>query len=166
MTLVRPGTLADVPAITAIYNHYVEHTVATFDLVAHDAEERARTWFTAYADTGPHRILVAEDEGTVVGYATSGRFRTKAAYDRTVETTVYLHPDHTGRGHGRRLYDALLAALDEEGVHLCVAAIARPNPASEALHQSLGFREVGVLTEVGHKLGRWVDVGWWQRVAR
>ena len=166
MTLIRPGTLADVPAITAIYDHYVVHTVATFDLEPHDPDERARTWFTAYDVSGPHRLLVAEDDGELVGYATSGRFRAKAAYDRTVETTVYLHPEHTGRGHGRRLYDALLAMLDEEGVHLCVAAIAQPNPGSVALHERVGFRPVGVLGEVGFKHGRWVDVQWWQRLAR
>ena len=164
--LIRHGEREDVPAVTALYNHYVRSSVATFDLVAHDPEERARTWFAAYSTTGPHRLLVAEVDGTVVGYATSGRFRQKAAYDRTVETTVYLHPGHTGRGHGRRLYDALLAGLDEEGVHLCVAAIALPNPGSVALHERLGFRPVGVLSEVGHKLGRWVDVQWWQRLSR
>ena len=165
MTRVRPGRLDDVPAITAVYNHHVAHTVATFDLVEHDPQERARTWFTAYDVAGPHRLLVVEEDGQVVGYATSGRFRAKAAYDRTVETTVYVHPDHAGRGHGSRLYDALLDAMDEEGVHLCVAAIALPSPGSVALHESFGFRPVGVLTEVGHKLGRWVDVQWWQRVS-
>jgi phosphinothricin acetyltransferase len=100
-----------------------------------------------------------------VGWATSGRFRPKAAYDRTVETTVYVDPAHVGRGHGARLYDALLAAMDEEGVHRCVAAIALPNPGSVALHQRFGYRPVGVLSEVGFKLGRWVDVQWWERPA-
>ena len=165
MSTVRPGTLADVAAATAIYNHYDEHTTATFDVVPHDPEERARTWFAAYDVTGPHRLVVAERDGQVAGWATSGRFRPKAAYDRTVETTVYVDPAHVGHRVGQELYDALLAAMDEEGVHRCVAAIALPNPGSVALHERCGFRPVGTLTEVGHKLGRWVDVQWWERPA-
>lgn len=160
--VVRPGTADDVAALTAIYNHYVEHAVATFDTAPFEPEVRARTWFAGFAPTGRHRLLVAEVGGAVAGYVTSGTFRSKPAYSRTVETTVYLHPDHTGRGLGRLLYDALLAALREEGVHLCVAAIALPNPGSVALHEALGFRRVGVLPEVGFKHGRWVDVAWYQ----
>jgi phosphinothricin acetyltransferase len=163
MTDVRPGGLDDLPALTALYNHWVAHTPVTFDVEPWTVEQRRRDWFENFAATGRHRLLVAVDAGQVVGYATSSRFRPKAAYDRTVETTVYLAPDATGRGTGGLLYGALLAELAGEDVHRAVAGVTLPNDASLALHRRHGFTEVGVLTEVGHKLGRWWDVQWLQR---
>lgn len=152
---VREATAADLPRITEIYNGYVRDTHATFDLEPF-ADRSA--WFAHYG-TAPHWCLVDED---VHGYATSSVFRAKAAYRSTVETSVYVAPDATGRGVGRALYDALLTRCDEAGVHRCVAGIALPNEASVALHVACGFRPVGVFTEVGFK-GRWVDVAWYER---
>jgi phosphinothricin acetyltransferase len=88
-TTVRPGAGSDLPALSGIYNHFVEHAVATFDVEPFSVDAR-RDWFAHYDATGPHRLLVAEVDGRVVGYATSGPFRLKPAYARTVETTVYL----------------------------------------------------------------------------
>ena len=159
---VRPGEAQDLPTLTQIYNHYVQHTVATFDIEPFSVEGR-QEWLRQYAETGPHRLLVAEVDGAVAGYATSGAFRTKPAYARTVETTIYCDPQVTGRGVGSALYDALLHALVAEGVHRVYAGIALPNAASEALHHRFGFRDVGTFSEVGHKHGRWVDVRWYER---
>lgn len=155
--------MADLAALTEIYNHYVVHSHATFDLEPFTVDER-RTWLDQYAPQGPHRLLVAEVDGTVVGYASSGRFRTKPAYGGTVETTIYLHHEHTGRGRADPLYAALLDELTAEpAVHVAVAGVAIPGPASVALHLRHGFTAVGTFAGVGHKFGRFVDVQWFQR---
>ena len=161
-SIVRTGTEADLPALTRIYNHFVQHTVATFDVEPFSVDAR-RDWFAHYDGTGPHRLLVAEAGGQVAGYATSGPFRLKPAYARTVETSIYLDPSATGRGTGRLLYGALLEAVTAEGMHRAYAAVALPNDASEALHRRCGFRDVGTFTEVGWKQDRWVDVRWYER---
>jgi len=160
---VRPGRPADLARLTEIYNHYVVHSHATFDLEPFTVEQR-RAWFDRYALAGPHRLLVGEVDGSVVGYATSGPFRTKPAYGGTVETTIYLHHEHTGRGRADPLYAALLDQLvTEPGVHVAVAGVALPGPASVALHVRHGFTPVGTFSEVGHKFGRFIDVQWFQR---
>jgi phosphinothricin acetyltransferase len=160
--VVRPGEERDLPALTALYNHYVEHTVVTFDTEPFTVEQR-REWFAHYAPTGPHLLLVAELDGAVAGYATSSRFRVKPGYATSVETTVYCDPAATGRGLGTALYGALLDRLAGENLHRAYAGVALPNTASEALHRRFGFRELGTYLEVGRKHGRWVDVRWFER---
>jgi phosphinothricin acetyltransferase len=159
---VRAGTEADLPDMTRIYNHFVEHTVATFDVEPFTIDAR-REWFGHYGPTGPHRLLVAEADGQVLGYATSGPFRLKPGYARTVETTIYLDAMATGRGLGALLYGELLDVVTAEGMHRAYAGVALPNAASEALHRRLGYRDVGTFTEVGWKQGRWVDVRWYEK---
>ncbi|SDN74992.1 phosphinothricin acetyltransferase [Klenkia soli] len=158
---VRPATAEDAAAITAVYAHHVLHTLATFDLVPPTVEQRL-AWLAEHPG-GRHRALVAERDGMVVGFAASGPFRPRPAYDATVETSVYLAPDAVGQGLGRELYTALFEVLAGEGVHRALAVIAQPNPASEALHRAFGFTRVGTFGEVGHKFGRWVDVAWFQK---
>jgi phosphinothricin acetyltransferase len=97
--------------------------------------------------------LIAETDGLVVGYATSSRFRPKAAYQTSVETTIYLAPEATGRGLGTALYAALFAALAEEDLHRAYAGVTLPNTASVALHRKVGFRSLEVYCEVGRKFG-------------
>jgi phosphinothricin acetyltransferase len=160
--LVRPAEPRDLPALREIYAHYVLTSPATFDLVPGSLEER-REWFSHYAPTGRHRMLVAERDGTVVDYATSSRFRPRAAYDRSVETSVYVREDAVGTGVGTRLYEALFASLASEDVHRAYAGYTAPNPASQALHERFGFREVGRFTEVGWKFDRWWDVVWMEK---
>ena len=155
---IRRALPADLPAVAAIYGREAREGHATFDV-----EPRPiALWEDKLADDD--HFLVAEHDGEVVGYATSGPFRPKPAYARTRESTVYVAPGQQGRGVGRALYDALLRLLAADGVHLVVAAVALPNPASLALHRACGFEEVGVMREVGHKHGRWIDVAWLQRV--
>ncbi len=101
---MRSATPDDLPALTSIYNHYVIHTSITFDLEPFAPEDR-RPWFDAHAAAGRHRLLIASDsDNTVLGYATTSRWRPKAAYDTTVESSVYCRPDVVGRGIGTALY--------------------------------------------------------------
>ena len=111
---------------------------------------------------GEH-VLVADDSGTVLGYASSGAYRPRAAYDRTRETSIYLDSSARGRGVGRRLYGDLLSRLADEGIHTVIGVIALPNDASEALHRACGFERVGVLPEVGYKFDRWIDTAFYAR---
>lgn len=147
-----------------IYDHFVETSVATFDTEPCGLE--LLTAKVEHAGQSDH-VLVALDEGEQVsGYATSGPFRPRPAYGRTKETSVYVHPAHAGAGVGRALYTELLGRLDRDAsVHTQISVIALPNPASEALHLALGFDRVGTLREVGHKLGRYVDVLYLQRIS-
>lgn len=159
---IRPGEPGDVPALLDIYNHYVLTSNATFDTVPLTLEQR-QEWFSHYHAEGRHRLLVAEREGEVLGYATSSVFRPRAAYDRTIETSIYLRDGATGLRLGTRLYAALFAAIAGEDIHRMLAVVAIPNDASVALHTSFGFREVGRLNEVGRKFDRWWDVVFLER---
>jgi len=160
--LVRAANDGDLPQLTDLYNYYVQTSPATFDLAPVTLENR-REWMSHYADSGPHRLLVAESNGAVAGYATSGKVKERPGYLPSVETSVYVHPDRHGRGIGTRLYTALLAALATEDVHRAYAAIVLPNPASIALHERFGFKPVGLYHEIGRKFGRYWDVQWFER---
>jgi phosphinothricin acetyltransferase len=159
---VRPGRRSDLPALTELYNHYVSESVATFDVEPWTVEARG-PWFDHYAEEGRYRLLVAVDGDELLGYATSSIFRGRAAYDPSVETTVYLDPSAVGRGIGSMLYQRLFTDLQAEDVHRAFAGIALPNPASIALHRRFGFTDIGTFEEVGRKHGRWWDVLWMQR---
>ena len=158
---IRRAVPADLPAISGIYGREAREGHATFDL-----EPRPmHLWEERLAADGPgEHFLVAEHEGTVIGYAASAPYRPKPAYVHTRETTVYVAPGHQGLGAGRALYDALLARLLVDGVHVVVAAVALPNPASLGLHRACGFEEVGTMRQVGRKFDRWIDVVWLQKV--
>jgi phosphinothricin acetyltransferase len=162
-THVRPAVLDDLPALTAIYNHYIVHTTITFDVQPFEPEGR-RAWFDEHAAMGRHRLLVAvASDGDVLGYATSSRWRPKAAYDTTVESSVYCRADAVGRGLGSTLYAALFDALAGEDIHRIVAGIGQPNAASVALHERFGFGRVGLFSSVGRKFGQYWDVAWYER---
>jgi phosphinothricin acetyltransferase len=160
--VIRAGRASDLPALTEIYNHYVLNTAATFDIEPFAVADR-RAWLSYYSETGPHRLLVAERDDEVAGYATSSAFRAKPAYDPSIEVTVYLRPGATGSGLGSALYERLFADLAGEDLHRAYAVIALPNDTSVALHRRFGFIEVGTLTEVGRKFDQWWDVLWMQR---
>src|SRR5271169_3856451 len=138
---IRPALRSDLPRITEIYNYYVVHTPITFDLAPHTVEARI-PWFEQFADSGRHRLLVAEEDGIVVGYAGTMRFRDKAAYQTSVETTVYCSHEALGRGIGSRLYAALFEAIADEDIHRIVAGYTLPNAATLALHERFGFKPV------------------------
>ena len=160
--LIRPATLDDLPRLSEIYNHYVVNSPATFDLEPYTVERRM-PWFAQFAGSGHHRLLVAEEDGIVLGYAGTTRFRPKPAYDTTVETTIYCAADQTRRGLGSLLYAALFEAIANEDIHRMVAGFTLPNTASQALHERFGFKPVGIFREVGRKFGRYWDVAWTER---
>lgn len=158
--LVRAATVEDIEAIAAIYGEAVRTSVATFDT----SDPHRGYWIEKLEsrEAGDH-VLVATDNEQHLGFAYSSAYRSRPAYARTRETTVYLATDARGQGVGRALYDELLQRMADGGVHLAVAVVALPNPASLALHRSVGFVEVGTMHEVGFKLGRWVDTRWLER---
>ncbi len=159
---VRTAERTDLPRLTEIYNHYIIHTPITFDVEPYTTERRA-AWFDQFASTGRHRLLVAETGGRVVGYAGTTRFRPKAAYETTVETTIYCCHETVGQGVGAVLYQALFEAIADQDVHRIVAGYTLPNPASAALHQRFGFQRIGIFSSVGRKFGRFWDVAWNER---
>ncbi|MFE4105575.1 GNAT family N-acetyltransferase [Almyronema epifaneia] len=160
--LIRRPKTADIAALTDLYNHYIHTTTITFDIAPFTVEQRTQ-WFNHYRETGRHQLFIAELAGEVVGYASSSQLRSKAAYDTSVETSVYLNPKAHGQGIGTQLYHTLLSALATEDVHRAYAGITLPNPASIALHQKFGFKSVGVYREVGRKFGRYWDVEWFEK---
>lgn len=161
--VVRDGIAGDLERLTAIYNHYVTTSAATFDIEPMTVEQRRVDWFCHYRADGPHRLLVAVEGGVVLGYATSSPFRPKAAYATTVATSVYCAPEATGRGLGSILYHRLFRDLGGHDLHRAVAGITLPNPASVALHLKFGFTEIGTEHEVGRKFGRYWDVQRFER---
>ncbi|MGW5121673.1 N-acetyltransferase family protein [Streptomyces noursei] len=162
---ILPGGEADLVQLTDLYNHYVTGSPATFDIEPVHPEDR-RQWLAEHPGTGRHRLLVAREADTVLGYATSSALRPKQAYETSVETSIYLAPQHTGRGLGALLYHALFEALAGEDVHRAYAAVTQPNEASMRLHERLGFRPAGIHREVGRKFGTYWDVAWLEKPLR
>ena len=156
---LRPVTESDAAAICAIYNPYVLETVITFEQVPVTAAEMAQR-IRDY--TAQYPWLVAEVDAKVVAYAYATRWRTRTAYDHTLESTIYVDKAYTGRGIAKPLYLALLRELKARGVHAVVGCIALPNDASVAVHEQCGFVKVAHFPQVGRKFERWVDVGFWQ----
>lgn len=157
---IRPVRPDDAAAVAAIYNHYVEHTIVTFEeraLSAAAIRERIAT----VAATYPY--LVAETRAGVAGFAYASRWHERCSYRLSVETTVYLAAASVGTGLGTEIYSRLLDALERGGYHCAIGGIALPNDASVALHEKLGFERVAHFREVGRKFERWIDVGYWQR---
>ena len=168
MLTVRPFCLDDVAPANALTNWYIQHTAVHFgDRPATDSEFEAawragsatHPWFSAWwagdEQASPVRPAFA-------GYIKAGVWRERAAYSRTCETGVYVARGMEGRGVGTALYQALLAELRERGFHTVVAGMTLPNDASQRLHERVGFTKVGEFSEVGYKLGRWHDTGFWQ----
>lgn len=160
---VRFGESADLNRLVEIYNYYVANTHVTFDTMPFLVTDRIQ-WFNQFTEDGPYRLLVAEADGDVIGYATSTRFKPREAYNTSVETTVYLDPAECGRGTGGLLYGVLIDQLAADpAVHRAYGGVALPNDASVALHLALGFECVGSYHEVGFKFDRYWDVDWFEK---
>jgi phosphinothricin acetyltransferase len=152
--IIRDATPADFRRINEIYNWTIENNHVSFDVEPWDMASREKWW-----SDRPHEldVLVAEIDGQVVGVSYSSFYRPKLAYRTTAETTVVLDTDFLQQGIGTALLTQLLERLRERGFHRAVAIVALPNEASVAAHQKLGYRIVGTLSEVGHKLGSYWD---------
>jgi phosphinothricin acetyltransferase len=160
---LRLARTSDAAAIRAIYNLEVTGGVATFDLVPRTLADQ-QAWLTEHA--GAHPAVVAMDRGSeaVLGFGSLSEYRPRPAYVTSVEDSLYVHPDHQGRGIGGFLLAELLALATIHGFHAVLARIARGNDASVKLHRSHGFDHVGVEREIGRKFGRWLDVVVMQRL--
>lgn len=154
--IIRPADAGDMERVQAIYAHHVLHGTASFEELPPDLMEMQRRRDAVLEAGLPY--LVAERGGTVIGYAYAGRYRPRTAYRHTAEDSVYMDPAAAGLGAGRALLTAVIAQSAAAGYRELVAIIGDSgNQASIGLHRALGFREVGILRNVGLKFGRWLD---------
>jgi L-amino acid N-acyltransferase YncA len=159
--MIRPATPADAAQICAIYNHYVRETVITFEESPVAEAEMAQRISDV---TSRLPWLVWETGEGILGYAYATPWKVRAAYRHSVESSIYLAPQATGRGIGTRLYEALIAELRPQNIHCVIGGAAMPNPASVSLHEKLGFKKVAEFQQVGFKFGRWIDVVYWELI--
>lgn len=156
--MIREAHIKDAAAIAAIYNHYVDHSIITFaevHLASSDIEEQIQSHFPWY---------IWEENGEIMGYAHASAFKSRCAYKSSVESTIYLHPSHTAKGIGYRLYKHLLEELKRQEYHTVIGGVSLPNAASVALHEKLGYQKVAHYKEVGYKFNKYIDVGYWQLI--
>jgi phosphinothricin acetyltransferase len=158
---IRPATIADAQAMADIYNYYVLNTPVTFEekVLSREAmEDRIRSFTPQYP------WFVWEENGEIAAYAYAHRWHERTAYWLSVEDTVYVKEGFQRRGIGRALLGMVIGELRKQGVHAVMAVITVPNQGSAGLHESLGFKKVGHFSEIGWKMGRWQDVGYWELV--
>ena len=158
---IRLGTADDAAAMREIYNREVLETTNTFDLEPRSLEQQ-QEWISERE--GALGVVVAEIDRRVVGFASLSPYRPRAAYQWSVEVTVYVNERYQGRGVGRAAYTSLIECLRLQGFRSAFAVIALPNPASVGLYENLGFDPIGIHRTAGYKLGQWHDIGWWQLV--
>jgi len=159
---VRPSTEADLQEIQQIYAHHVTRGTATFETAPPDVEELSRRRASILSDGLPY--LVAEAEGQITGYAYASRYRPRPAYRFTIEDSIYIHPEHVGKGIGRLLLSELIAQCEQGPWRQMIAVIGdSANVPSIRLHEALGFRHVGIFHAVGWKFERWLDTVLMQR---
>lgn len=153
--IIRDATAGDLPGIFAIYDEQVLHGTATFDIVPKTPGERLE-WFATSGERYP--VLVAQEGSRILGWSRLYAWSPRRAYERTAENAVYVHADARGRGLGRQLLQELIQRAPASGVCVLVARVVEGNPASLRLHESLGFRSIGVMRRVGEKFGTLLDV--------
>lgn len=159
--MIRKVKLEDAEALTEIYNHYIRTSGATFEEIEIPKEEmQSRIQQIHLKDNYPY--IVFEKDGNILGYAYASKFRERLAYRFSTESTVYVHPDHFGKGLGKQLYAELIDLIKLADFHSIIGVITLPNDASIALHEKFGFKKVGHFSEVGFKFNQWMDVGFWE----
>lgn len=158
---IRATTADDLPALVAIYNHYIRTSACTFDIEPYTTGSRM-PWFKQF-DGERRQSFTAVVNGQVAGYGCSGEFKTKAAYATSVETSIYVAAEQHRRGIAAALYRTLFEAISTFDVHRAYAGITVPNDASMALHRAFGFEQVARFNEVGYKFDRYWDVVWMEK---
>jgi len=161
MLTIREAILPDLGAITEIYNEAILKTVATFDTQTKTVEEQ-KSWFAEHGSKYP--MLVAEQDGYVVGWASLSMWSDRCAYSDTAEGSLYVKEEYQGKGIGRKLLEAIIRAGQKAGLHTVVARITGGNEASIHLCESVGFEHIGVMKEVGRKFGKLLDVNLMQKI--
>ncbi|SMO59647.1 GNAT family N-acetyltransferase [Solitalea koreensis] len=154
--LIRPATENDLPEILAIYNDAIINTTAVYNYTPHTLAMRKEWFEQKMIDRLP--VFVAECTHEVIGFSTYGPFRAWAAYKYSIESSVYISPEHRGQGIGKLLIPPLIAEARHKQLHTIVAGIDASNIASIKLHQNFGFSEVGRFKQVGYKFGKWLDL--------
>lgn len=152
---IRQAVTTDLPSILDIYNDAVLHTVATFDTVPRTMEQQEE-WFEQHGPSYP--VIVAEDKGQVIGWASLNRYSDRLAYARTAELSLYIRDGFRGRGLGKTMLEAVLVEGKAAGLHTVLSRIAGDNDSSIHIHRLFGFDTVGTMREVGYKFGRLLDV--------
>ena len=163
MIKIRRAELNDLDAITDIYNEAIRNTTATFDTQTKTTAQQ-REWFLKHDEK--HPVIVACEGETTIGWASLSAYSDRCAYAATAEASLYIAPDWRGKGVGRKLSEALLKAGKKAGLHTVILRIAEGNEASIKLAESLGFKRVGVMEEVGEKFGKVLDVTIMQLIYR
>jgi len=161
MSTVRKATFEDLEAITEIYNDAIQKTVATFDTEPKSLEEQ-KAWFSHHDEKYP--IIVAEEDDSIVGWASLSRWSDRCAYSDTAEISLYVRESHRGKGIGGKLINEIIDEGKRAHLHTVIARISEGNSMSIHLHESVGFRHIGVMKEVGRKFGRLIDVNLMQLV--
>jgi len=154
--IIRTATAADAQGLAEIYNHAVENTVAILNETLVDADNRAAWVAQRQGDGFP--VLVAEEDGLILGYASYGPWRHFHGFRETVEHSVYVRAGQRGKGLGRKLMQALIEQAKADGLHMMVAAVTAGNDASIKLHENLGFQITARMPQVGQKFGDWLEL--------
>ncbi|OKY25902.1 arsinothricin resistance N-acetyltransferase ArsN1 family B [Thalassotalea sp. PP2-459] len=149
-------------AIASIYNHYIKHTMVTFETEPVSAEDMTCRMRDCAKAELPWFVAIENEQ--VIGYAYASKWKGRCAYQYSVEATVYLSPSVVSKGWGTKLYQSLLSQLAGKNLHAVICGIALPNKASVALHEKLGMEKVAHFKQVGRKFDQWIDVGYWQRL--
>lgn len=159
--MIREVKLEDANQIAEIYNYYIINSIATFEEVSVDGLEMKSRISSIYRN---FPWLVFEENETILGYAYANYWNSRCAYDRSVETSVYLRKNVQANGIGSALYEALIDRLKKLHYHAIIGGVSLPNPASVALHEKFGYKKVAQFIEVGYKFEKWIDVGYWQLI--
>ncbi len=157
--MIRKANPADADRIAEIYNHYILHSVISFEETPVTGPEMLGRMVDVQQN---FPWLVYEDDGAIAGYAYATPWKNRGAYRHSAETTIYVDKAKLGKGIGVRLYEPLLKTLRDRDLHIVMAGIALPNDGSVAIHEKFGFVKVAHYREIGRKFDRWVDVGYWQ----
>jgi len=160
---IRSVNLDDAAQIAEIYNYYIQNTHHTFETEPLDVEEMRRRIGGVIED---YPYFVTEENGRILGYIYAAQFKLRQAYAHSVEVSIYVRNEERQTGIGKSLYIKFLDELVETNIHAIVAGIALPNDASVKFHERLGFEKVARFREIGYKLGRWIDVGYWELLNR
>ena len=161
MLTIRPATPSDIPQITEIYNDAIQNTTATFDTEV-KTEEQQEKWFNEHGEK--HPVLVAEDQGNVIGWASLSSWSDRCAYKDTAEVSVYVDSEHRDKGVGKKLLEMLILEGKAAGLHNLVSRITEGNLNSIHIHEKFGFRHIGIMKEAGVKFGRMLDVYFMQKL--
>nr|WP_320142970.1 N-acetyltransferase family protein [uncultured Cohaesibacter sp.] len=159
--MIRVARPEDAAAITEIYNDAVRNTTAIWNEETVTIQNRA-DWIAAKLKDGWPLLVMEDEQGILAGYATYGPWRAWDGYRHTVEHSVYVEKDHRGQGIGKMLMQALISEARQADIHVMVAGIEAGNEASIKLHEKLGFKDAGRLSEVGTKFGKWLDLAFLQ----